>query len=178
MCLFHEPWLVPHWFLSVKRQKLCLSFFFYTLVSPVLQEVVFREESEKNGLGVAPRSCFGVQGGCFLSSLSEGSAPPHPPNALRPSYPTSLWAQIRVNTIWSLWNNAHKWFQSLWFYISFCKSCKKKKEQHEFRFPRRKLSRSNSSLAATLKLDVRTHIKVTSHLILLPTSGLMFVLAT
>ncbi|XP_061788598.1 CUGBP Elav-like family member 4 isoform X5 [Nerophis lumbriciformis] len=38
---------------------------------PVLQEVVFREDSEKNGLGVAPRSCFGVQGGCFLSSLSE-----------------------------------------------------------------------------------------------------------
>ncbi|TWW61714.1 CUGBP Elav-like family member 4 [Takifugu flavidus] len=56
---------------------------------PVLQEVVFREESEKNGLGVAPRSCFGVQGGCFLSSLSEAAYPaaygqisqafPHPP---------------------------------------------------------------------------------------------------
>lgn len=43
----------------------------------MLQEVVFREESEKNGLGVAPRSCFGVQGGCFLSSLSEGSPLPH-----------------------------------------------------------------------------------------------------
>lgn len=49
-------------------------FVFYTLVSAVLQEVVFREDSEKNGLGVAPRSCFGVQGGCFLSSLSEGSS--------------------------------------------------------------------------------------------------------
>nr|CBN81129.1 CUG-BP-and ETR-3-like factor 4 [Dicentrarchus labrax] len=50
---------------------------------PVLQEVVFREDSEKNGLGVAPRSCFGVQGGCFLSSLSEGSAPtPLPPTLL------------------------------------------------------------------------------------------------
>ncbi|TKS70908.1 CUGBP Elav-like family member 4 [Collichthys lucidus] len=55
---------------------------------PVLQEVVFREDSEKNGLGVAPRSCFGVQGGCFLSSLSEAypaaygqisQAFPHPP---------------------------------------------------------------------------------------------------
>ncbi|KAF3689594.1 CUGBP Elav-like family member 4 [Channa argus] len=56
---------------------------------PVLQEVVFREDSEKNGLGVAPRSCFGVQGGCFLSSLSEAAYPaaygqisqafPHPP---------------------------------------------------------------------------------------------------
>ncbi|KAJ3602301.1 hypothetical protein NHX12_030060 [Muraenolepis orangiensis] len=34
--------------------------------------MVFREESEKAGLAVAPRSCFGVQGGCFLSSLSEG----------------------------------------------------------------------------------------------------------
>ncbi|XP_067359500.1 CUGBP Elav-like family member 4 isoform X6 [Channa argus] len=42
---------------------------------PVLQEVVFREDSEKNGLGVAPRSCFGVQGGCFLSSLSEAQSP-------------------------------------------------------------------------------------------------------
>lgn len=52
--------------------------FFYALVSTVLQEVVFREESEKNGLGVAPRSCFGVQGGCFLSSLSEGKHPFHP----------------------------------------------------------------------------------------------------
>lgn len=38
----------------------------------VLQEVVFREDSEKGGLGVAQRSCFGVQGSCFLSSLSEG----------------------------------------------------------------------------------------------------------
>lgn len=47
---------------------------FFLCFSAVLQEVVFREESEKNGLGVAPRSCFGVQGGCFLSSLSEGSA--------------------------------------------------------------------------------------------------------
>lgn len=75
MRLCHEPWLEPHWFLSVKRWKKNLSFF-YTLVSPVLQEVVFREDSEKNGLGVAPRSCFGVQGGCFLSSLSEGSALP------------------------------------------------------------------------------------------------------
>lgn len=75
MRLCHEPWLVPHWLLSVKRWKKYLSFFFYTLVSPVLQEVVFREDSEKNGLGVAPRSCFGVQGGCFLSSLSEGSFP-------------------------------------------------------------------------------------------------------
>uniref|UniRef100_A0A8C5DKI9 RRM domain-containing protein n=1 Tax=Gouania willdenowi TaxID=441366 RepID=A0A8C5DKI9_GOUWI len=42
---------------------------------PVLQEVVFREDSEKNSLGVAPRSCFGVQGGCFLSSLSEAQSP-------------------------------------------------------------------------------------------------------
>ncbi|XP_030229721.1 CUGBP Elav-like family member 4 isoform X12 [Gadus morhua] len=42
---------------------------------PVLQEMVFREESEKNGLAVAPRSCFGVQGGCFLSSLSEAQSP-------------------------------------------------------------------------------------------------------
>lgn len=86
MHLSHEPWLVPLCFLSVKRWKKNV-FFFYTLVSPVLQEVVFREDSEKNGLGVAPRSCFGVQGGCFLSSLSEGSAlillpyPPPPPPA-------------------------------------------------------------------------------------------------
>lgn len=95
MRLCHEPWLVAHWFLPVKRwrKKNLSSFFFFalviylfflhTFVSPVLQEVVFREDSEKNGLGVAPRSCFGVQGGCFLSSLSEGSAPhplpsPHP----------------------------------------------------------------------------------------------------
>lgn len=66
--------------------------FFYTLVSPVLQEVVYREDSEKNGLGVAPRSCFGVQGGCFLSSLSEGStlmlpSPPHPPSTLPIHFP-------------------------------------------------------------------------------------------
>ncbi|XP_041748320.1 CUGBP Elav-like family member 4 isoform X8 [Coregonus clupeaformis] len=40
---------------------------------PVLQEVVFREDSEKNGL--AQRSCFGVQGGCYLSSLSEAQSP-------------------------------------------------------------------------------------------------------
>ncbi|XP_070298846.1 CUGBP Elav-like family member 4 [Salvelinus sp. IW2-2015] len=40
---------------------------------PVLQEVVFREDSEKNSL--AHRSCFGVQGGCFLSSLSEAQSP-------------------------------------------------------------------------------------------------------
>ncbi|XP_042560209.1 CUGBP Elav-like family member 4 isoform X7 [Clupea harengus] len=37
---------------------------------PVLQEVVFREDSEK-----APRSCFGVQGSCFLSPLSEAQSP-------------------------------------------------------------------------------------------------------
>lgn len=42
----------------------------------VLQEVVFREDSEKGGLGVAQRSCFGVQGSCFLSSLSEGTKTP------------------------------------------------------------------------------------------------------
>ncbi|XP_060747154.1 CUGBP Elav-like family member 4 isoform X3 [Tachysurus vachellii] len=42
---------------------------------PVLQEVVFREDSEKGGLGVAQRSCFGVQGSCFLSSLSEAQSP-------------------------------------------------------------------------------------------------------
>lgn len=94
MCLCHEPWLVPHWFLSVKRWEEKSLFFFYTLVSPVLQEVVFREDSEKNGLGVAPRSCFGVQGGCFLSSLSEGSAPPPPPPlpipSSQPLYPYGL----------------------------------------------------------------------------------------
>jgi len=67
--------------LFVKRWQKNMSTF-YTLVSPVLQEVVFREDSEKNGLGVAPRSCFGVQGGCFLSSLSEGSA--LPPSILIP----------------------------------------------------------------------------------------------
>uniref|UniRef100_A0AAY4AEZ3 RRM domain-containing protein n=1 Tax=Denticeps clupeoides TaxID=299321 RepID=A0AAY4AEZ3_9TELE len=37
---------------------------------PVLQEVVFREDSEKG-----PRSCYGVQGSCFLSSLSEAQSP-------------------------------------------------------------------------------------------------------
>ncbi|KAK1788423.1 hypothetical protein P4O66_016856, partial [Electrophorus voltai] len=42
---------------------------------PVLQEVVFREDSEKGGLGVTQRSCFGVQGSCFLSSLSEAQSP-------------------------------------------------------------------------------------------------------
>ncbi|KAI7796103.1 putative CUGBP Elav-like family member 4 [Triplophysa rosa] len=42
---------------------------------PVFQEVVFREDSEKGGLGVAQRSCFGVQGSCFLSSLSEAQSP-------------------------------------------------------------------------------------------------------
>ena len=93
MRLCHEPWLVPHWFLSVKRWKKNVSFLFssfYTLVSPVLQEVVFREDSEKNGLGVAPRSCFGVQGGCFLSSLSEGSAPRPLPRSPTPTpHPTS-----------------------------------------------------------------------------------------
>lgn len=57
---------------------LIYTFFLNTLVSTVLQEVVFREESEKNSLGVAPRSCFGVQGGCFLSSLSEGEHSFHP----------------------------------------------------------------------------------------------------
>lgn len=82
------------------EEKKTLGLFFP--VSSVLQEVVFREESEKNGLGVAPRSCFGVQGGCFLSSLSEGSSTPHPPCPLSPYYPTSLWAQIRVNKILSL----------------------------------------------------------------------------
>ncbi|KAL0978180.1 hypothetical protein UPYG_G00167100 [Umbra pygmaea] len=40
---------------------------------PVLQEVVFREDSEKSGL--AQRSCYGVQGGCFLSSISEAQSP-------------------------------------------------------------------------------------------------------
>ncbi|XP_016426666.1 CUGBP Elav-like family member 4 [Sinocyclocheilus rhinocerous] len=43
--------------------------------SKVLQEVMFREDSEKGGLGVAQRSCFGVQGSCFLSSLSEAQSP-------------------------------------------------------------------------------------------------------
>ncbi|XP_073680127.1 CUGBP Elav-like family member 4 [Garra rufa] len=49
---------------------------------PVLQEVVFREDSEKGGLGVAQRSCFGVQGSCFLSSLSEGIELPQTPPSL------------------------------------------------------------------------------------------------
>lgn len=113
MRLCHEPWLVAHWFLPVKRwrKKNLSSFFFFfllwlfifflhTFVSPVLQEVVFREDSEKNGLGVAPRSCFGVQGGCFLSSLSEGSAP-HPlpsPCPFAPFIPP-LKAQVRVGKI-------------------------------------------------------------------------------
>lgn len=107
----HEPWLVPHWFLSVKRwKKTCLLFylFLYALVSPVLQEVVFREDSEKSGLGVAPRSCFGVQGGCFLSSLSEGSTPIPPPHPLSLLHPTSPWAKMRPNRIWSLGNNVQK----------------------------------------------------------------------
>lgn len=49
---------------------------FFSNLFPVLQEVVFREDSEKNSL--AQRSCFGVQGGCFLSSLSEGTHFPRP----------------------------------------------------------------------------------------------------
>ncbi|XP_014881698.1 CUGBP Elav-like family member 4 [Poecilia latipinna] len=53
---------------------------------PVLQEVVFREDSEKNGLGVAPRSCFGVQGGCFLSSLSEAAQSPTAADPLQQAY--------------------------------------------------------------------------------------------
>ena len=103
MRLCHEPWLVAHWFFPVKRWRkknsvffffffffalgffLFLFCFFNTVVYPVVQGVVFWEESEKNGLGVAPRSCFGVQGGCFLSSLSEGSAPrPLPSPVLLP----------------------------------------------------------------------------------------------
>lgn len=77
----------------LRRDKNRLVFFFslYALVSPVLQEVVFREESEKNGLGVAPRSCFGVQGGCFLSSLSEGTPPLL--SILFLPLPNFLWAQ-------------------------------------------------------------------------------------
>lgn len=55
---------------------------FFSNLFPVLQEVVFREDSEKNSL--AQRSCFGVQGGCFLSSLSEGTHSPHPQAFLPP----------------------------------------------------------------------------------------------
>ncbi|XP_055724992.1 CUGBP Elav-like family member 4 isoform X10 [Salvelinus fontinalis] len=51
---------------------------------PVLQEVVFREDSEKNGL--AQRSCFGVQGGCFLSSLSEAAQSPTAADHLQQAY--------------------------------------------------------------------------------------------
>lgn len=65
-------------FCEEMEEENSICFTLYALVSAVLQEVVFREDSEKNGLGVAPRSCFGVQGGCFLSSLTEGSTlPPH-----------------------------------------------------------------------------------------------------
>ncbi|XP_064164092.1 CUGBP Elav-like family member 4 isoform X1 [Anguilla rostrata] len=42
---------------------------------PVLQEIIFREDSEKGEVGVAQRSCFGVQGSCFLSSLTEAQSP-------------------------------------------------------------------------------------------------------
>lgn len=76
-------------------------------VSAVLQEVVFREESEKNGLGVAPRSCFGVQGGCFLSSLSEGSP------RLRPFHPAEA-----ETSVFSEEQNAHAdscICRALWF---------------------------------------------------------------
>nr|XP_023667446.1 CUGBP Elav-like family member 4 isoform X2 [Paramormyrops kingsleyae] len=45
---------------------------------PVLQEIIFREDSEKGEVGVAQRSCFGVQGSCFLSSLNEAQSPTAP----------------------------------------------------------------------------------------------------
>ncbi|KAI3369490.1 hypothetical protein L3Q82_007705 [Scortum barcoo] len=74
---------------SACRGDECLAKVLMACRRRMLQEVVFREDSEKNGLGVAPRSCFGVQGGCFLSSLSEAAYPaaygqisqafPHPP---------------------------------------------------------------------------------------------------
>ncbi|MBN3298859.1 CELF4 protein, partial [Amia calva] len=42
---------------------------------PVLQEIIFREDSEKPEPAVSHRSCFGVQGSCFLSALSEAQSP-------------------------------------------------------------------------------------------------------
>uniref|UniRef100_W5MBJ5 CUGBP, Elav-like family member 4 n=1 Tax=Lepisosteus oculatus TaxID=7918 RepID=W5MBJ5_LEPOC len=42
---------------------------------PVLQEIIFREESEKPEPAVSHRSCFGMQGSCFLPALSEAQSP-------------------------------------------------------------------------------------------------------
>lgn len=123
-----------------EKKSVLLFFFSYTLVSPVLQEVVFREDSEKNGLGVAPRSCFGVQGGCFLSSLSEGSAPPPSPLPLSPQslIPLIYGAQIRFparkimlrnnfQVCGSVWVNLHNKlrFANVWKRFVVCGEMKR-----------------------------------------------------
>ncbi|XP_069043534.1 CUGBP Elav-like family member 4 isoform X4 [Lepisosteus oculatus] len=51
---------------------------------PVLQEIIFREESEKPEPAVSHRSCFGMQGSCFLPALSEGTPPAQSPTAADP----------------------------------------------------------------------------------------------
>ncbi|XP_039615057.1 CUGBP Elav-like family member 4 isoform X9 [Polypterus senegalus] len=42
---------------------------------PVLQEIIFREDTAKQDLGVTQRSCFAVQGNCFLAALTEAQSP-------------------------------------------------------------------------------------------------------
>ncbi|KPP56600.1 CUGBP Elav-like family member 4-like, partial [Scleropages formosus] len=43
---------------------------------PVLQGILFREDSQKGQVGVNQRSCFGVQGSCYFS-LDEGTPASH-----------------------------------------------------------------------------------------------------
>ncbi|XP_041095036.1 CUGBP Elav-like family member 4 isoform X11 [Polyodon spathula] len=42
---------------------------------PVLQEIIFREDTQKQDSALAHRSCFGAQGSCFLATLNEAQSP-------------------------------------------------------------------------------------------------------
>uniref|UniRef100_A0A8C9WF83 CUGBP, Elav-like family member 4 n=1 Tax=Scleropages formosus TaxID=113540 RepID=A0A8C9WF83_SCLFO len=52
---------------------------------PVLQGILFREDSQKGQVGVNQRSCFGVQGSCYFS-LDEASQSPTTADPLQQAY--------------------------------------------------------------------------------------------
>lgn len=91
MRLCHEPWLVPHWFLSVKRWKKNLSFFFTLLSLQCCRRWFLGRTRRKTAWAWLRGVVLGFRVAAS-SPLSLKVALPRPPA-------TFLRAQIRVSTI-------------------------------------------------------------------------------
>lgn len=90
MRLCHEPWLVPHWLLSVKRWKKYLSFFFFTLLSLQCCRRWFLGRTRR-------KTAWAWLHGVVLGFRVAASSPLSLKVASPSPYPSSLWAPIRVN---------------------------------------------------------------------------------